>query len=178
MIVNRAAGIRTGTIMRSFIFLLATLFTLVIAHAGPMEVRPSKPIAEFDVPDDWKSSRVERGFQAVSKDEEVYFWLEVYTPDQFQAIIAEHNAYWKEQGVVISSSDTQTHNENGQELTMTTEHATWKGEPTVLYYAEFQLGLPSKSNIVFTYWASPEGDKAYNKEVGDVLASLKVTEKQ
>ena len=61
---------------------------------------------------------------------------------------------------------------------MTTEHATWKGEPTVLYYVEFQLGLPSKSNIVFTYWASPEGDKAFNKEVGDVLASLKVTEKK
>ncbi len=164
--------------MRSVTFLSVFLFGSVLAHAETMEVRPSAPIAEFNVPDDWKNSRVERGIQSTSKDSEVYFWLEAYTPDQFDKILAEHNAYWKEQGVVISSSDTQAHQENGQEVTMTTEHATWKGEPTVLYYAEFQLGLPSKSNIVFTYWASPEGDKAFNKEVGDVLASLKVTEKQ
>jgi hypothetical protein len=164
--------------MRSVTFLSVFLFGSVLAHAETMEVRPSAPIAEFNVPDDWKNSRVERGIQSTSKDGEVYFWLEAYTPDQFDKILAEHNAYWKEQGVVISSSDTQAHQENGQEVTMTTEHATWKGEPTVLYYAEFQLGLPSKSNIVFTYWASPEGDKESNKEVGDVLASLKVTEKQ
>ena len=164
--------------MRSVIFLLVSLFASDVAHAGPMEVRPDAPIAEFNVPDDWKNSRIEHGIQSVSKDEEVYFWLEAYTPDEFQKILDEHNAYWKEQGVTISSSDTQAHQENGQEVTMTTEHATWKGEPTVLYYVEFQLGLPSKSNIVFTYWASPEGDKAFNKEVGDVLASLKVTEKK
>jgi hypothetical protein len=164
--------------MRSVTFLSVFLFGSVLAHAETMEVRPTAPVAEFNVPDDWKNSRVERGIQSNSKDGEVYFWLEAYTPDQFDQILAEHNAYWKEQGVVIASSDTQSHQENGQEVTMTTEHATWKGEPTVLYYAEFQLGLPSKSNIVFTYWASPEGDKASNKEVGDVLASLKVTEKK
>jgi len=27
-----------------------------------------------------------------------------------------------------------------------------------------------------TYWASPEGDKAFHDEIGDVLGSLKVTE--
>ncbi|MBV8473235.1 MAG: hypothetical protein JO234_07440, partial [Hyphomicrobiales bacterium] len=56
-------------------------------------------------------------------------------------------------------------------------HATWNGKPTVLYYVEFQLGLPSKSNIVFTYWASPAGDQTFHKEVGAVLRSLTVTEK-
>ncbi len=163
--------------MRVFVYLVAFLYACDLAQAETMEVRPSAPIAEFAVPDDWRSSRIERGIQEISADGEVYFWIEAYTPDEFEQILAEHNAYWKEQGVVIGSSDSQTRRENGQEMTMTTEHATWKGAPTVLYYIEFQLGLPSHSNIVFTYWASPDGDKAFHKEVGDVLGSLKVTEK-
>lgn len=162
--------------MRGFVFLAGIVFATTLAHAETMEVRPDSPVAQFTIPDGWKTSRIDRGLQAVSKDGEVDFWIEAYTPDQFQAILAEHNAYWKDQGVAISSSDSQTHSANGKELIVTTEHATWKSKPTVLYYIEFNLGLASKSNIVFTYWASPEGDKTFQNEVGDVLKSLKVTE--
>jgi hypothetical protein len=163
--------------MRSVVSIICLLFYSVVAYAGTMEVRPSEPIAEFAIPDDWKTSRIDRGIQAISKDGEVYFWIESYKPDEFPQIIAEHNAYWKKQGVAITSSDEEKHQENGKEVMFTTEHATWKGAPTVLYYIEFQLGLASQSNIVFTYWASPDGDKTFQKEVGDVLASLAVTEK-
>ena len=147
------------------------------ARAATVEVDPDTPVAEFNIPDGWKTSHIDRGLQAISKDEEVDFWIEAYKPDEFKQILAEHNAYWKDQGVVIASSDTQTHKENGVEVTITTEHATWKGAPTVLYYVEFHLGLPSKRNIVLTYWASPEGDKTFHGDVGEVLSSLKVTEK-
>ncbi|HXT07904.1 MAG TPA: hypothetical protein VN715_13315 [Roseiarcus sp.] len=163
--------------MRGAILLAGFLFASTLAHAATMEVRPDSPVAQFTIPDDWKTSRIDRGIQAVSKDEEVDFWIEAYTPDQFQAILSEHNAYWKDQGVEISSSDSQTHSANGKEVVVTTEHAIWKGKPTVLYYIEFNLGLPSKSDIVFTYWASPEGDKTFQNEVGDVIKSLDVTEK-
>ena len=166
-----------GLSVRSFITIIVFLFSSVVAYAGTMEVRPSDPIAEFNIPGDWKTSRIDRGIQAISKDGEVYFWIESYKPDELSQIIAEHNAYWKEQGVTITSSDEQKHQENGKEVMFTTEHATWKGATTVLYYIEFQLGLASQSNIVFTYWASPDGDKTFQKEVGDVLGSLVVTEK-
>jgi hypothetical protein len=147
------------------------------AYAATVEIRPDRPIAEFSIPDDWKTSHIKRGIQAVSSDKEVYFWIEAYAPSDFKTLIAEHNAYWKQQGVDITSSDEQKHNENGKEVAVTTEHATWNGEPTVLYYVEYRLGLPSNSNIVVTYWASPEGDKAFQKQVGDVLGSLTITEK-
>jgi hypothetical protein len=142
-----------------------------------MEVQPDAPVAKFTIPDSWKISRIDRGIQAISKDEEVDFWIEVYKPNDFKQILAEHDAYWKEQGVEIASRDSQTHIESGQTMTITNEHATWNGKPTVLYYVEFKLGLPSQSNIVFTYWASPEGNDTFRKEVGAVLSSLKVTEK-
>jgi hypothetical protein len=163
--------------MRSLLSFVFLLTSCVLSFAGVMEVRPNRPVAEFNIPDGWKTSRIDRGIQAVSKDGEVYFWIETYQPDELQQIVAEHNAYWKDQGVVIASSDDQTHSENGMEVSMSNKHATWKGDPTVLYYLEFHLGLPSKSNIVLTYWASPEGDKSFHKDIGDVISSLKVTEK-
>jgi hypothetical protein len=151
-------------------------FFSVTACAETLEVRPKEPVAEFTIPDEWTTSRTPRGIQAVSKDKEVYFWIEAYKPGEFDDIIAEHNKYWKAQNVEITSSDEQKHQEGGKEVTITNEHATWKGEPTVLYYVEFHLGLASQSNIVFTYWASPEGDKLYQKDLGDVFETLKVTE--
>lgn len=163
--------------MRRAFLLAGFLLAATFAHAETVEVRPDAPVAQFTIPEGWKTSRIDRGIQAVSKDEEVDFWIEAYTPDQFQSLLGEHNAYWKDQCVAISSSDSQTHSANGKEVVVTTEHATWKGKPTVLYYIEFNLGLPSKSNIVFTYWASPEGDKTFQSDVGDVIKSLDVTEK-
>jgi hypothetical protein len=163
--------------MRGAVLLAGFLFASTLAHAETMEVQPDSPVAKFTIPDDWKTSRVDRGIQAISKDGEVDFWIEAYTPDQLQAIIDEHKAYWKDQGVSISSSDSETHTADGKQVEVTTQHATWKGKPTVLYYIEFNLGLPSKSNIVLTYWASPEGDKSFQSEVGDVIKSLEVTEK-
>ena len=162
--------------MRSLIATTLMMITSVTASAATVEVRPNRPVAQFTIPDDWKTSHIERGIQAVSKDKEVYFWIETYKPDQFQDIVAEHSAYWKDQGVEITSRDEAKHEENGWEIVLTTEHATWKGEPTVLYYVEYHLGLASNSNIVVTYWASPEGDKSFHDAVGDVLGSLKITE--
>jgi hypothetical protein len=158
---------------------IALAFSLwpALAQAGVMEVRPDAPVAAFTIPDGWDTSRVARGIQAISKDGEVDFWIEAYGPGDYDAILAEHNAYWKDQGVAITGRDSQTQEKNGRKVKITEEHATWKGDPTVLYYVEYDLALPSKTNIVFTYWASPKGDKTYQGEVGDVLGSLELTEK-
>ena len=163
--------------MRSLLALVVLLASTALALAEPMEIRPKAPVATFDLPDSWDTSRIERGIQAISPDKEVDLWIEAYKPDQFQAILAEHNAYWKEQGVEITGQDSKTHKEGGQQVQMTTETATWNGKPTVLYYIEYDLGLASKSNIVVTYWASPEGDKTFHADVGKILESLEVTEK-
>lgn len=163
--------------MRS-LFVLAVLFAATtLAFAEPTEIRPKAPVATFDIPDAWETSQISRGIEAVSPDKEVYLWVEAYEPDQFKAILAEHDAYWKEQGVEITARDSESHKEGGQQVQMTTETATWNDKPTVLYYVEYDLGLASKSNIVVTYWASPEGDKTFHGKVGKILESLAVTEK-
>ena len=163
--------------MRTLLVVAAIVVSATLAKAGTVEVRPTAPVATVALSDVWDVSRIDRGIQAKAKDQDVYVWVEAYAPDELDIIIAEHNAYWKDQGVVVTGRDTSAHEENGATVQITTEAATWKGQPTVLNYVEFNLGLPSKSNVVLTYWASPEGDKALHSEVGKILGSVTATEK-
>ncbi len=163
--------------MRVRFSILCLLLSSALAHADPVELRPSQPIAELTIPDHWEVKRIERGIQIFSEDYEVYIWLEAYNPNELQKIIAEHDAYWKSQGITIASHDEQKHQEDGKEVSVTTDNAIWNRKPTILYYKDIHLGLPSGTNIVFTYWASPKGDKAFERDVADIQKSLKVTEK-
>jgi hypothetical protein len=163
--------------MRASFSVLCLLLSSGLAHADPVELRPGEQIAEFTIPDHWEVKRIDAGVQLFSNDYEVYIWIETHKPDQFQQIVAAHDAYLKKQGVDVGSSDEEKRQENGKDVSVVTRNATWNGKPTVFYYKEFQLGLPSRSNVLFTYWASPKGDKTFQKDVADILASLKVTEK-
>ena len=119
--------------MRSLFALAVFLAATTLALAEPTEIRPKAPVATFDIPDAWETSQISRGIEAVSPDKEVYLWVEAYEPDQFKAILAEHDAYWKEQGVEITARDSESHKEGGQQVQMTTETATWNDKPTILY---------------------------------------------
>jgi hypothetical protein len=145
-------------------------------YAGTMEVRPDAPVASFTFPDDWKTTRVERGVQAKTDDEEVYIWVETYKPNELETVVAEHNAYWKREGVQITGRELNQRVENGVTVQVVSEKATYEGKPTVLYYLEYDLGLSSKSNILITYWASPEGDTEYADDVQSIIGSMVVTE--
>jgi hypothetical protein len=159
--------------------LAAALLAVSISHARAetVEVRPKAPVATLAVPDDWIATPSPRGIQIRTEDEEVYIWAETYKPHELETIVAEHNAYWREQGVNITGRDLSQHTENGVSWQVVSQNATYNGDPTVLMYMEFDLGLPSKSNILITYWASPEGHKEYEDEVGKLIKSMAVTEK-
>ena len=160
--------------------LLAVAFFVGLAGAaqsGTVEVHPSAPVATLTVPTSWVASRTKRGIEIKTKDDEVYIWAETYKPNELDKIVAEHDAYWSEQGVVITGRELSQHAEDGKMVQVVAQKATWNGEPTVLLYMEYDLGLASRSNILITYWASPEGHKAHGDEVGTIIKSMAVTEK-
>lgn len=163
--------------MRSLLIAAFLLSSSALVQAETMEVNPERPIVSANLPNAWDISRVDRGIQAISKDQDAFVWVESYLPGELDEIIAEHNAYWKEQGVEITGHESTEHSENGKSYVITEETATEDGKPTKLMYAEYSLGLGSKRNIVVTYWASPEGDKKYEHTVGDIFSSMTVTEK-
>jgi hypothetical protein len=64
--------------MRSLLALVVLLASTALALAEPMEIRPKAPVATFDLPDSWETSRIERGIQTISPDKEVDLWIEAY----------------------------------------------------------------------------------------------------
>lgn len=112
-----------------------------------------------------------------TEDEELYVWMEVYGPGELNAVIAEHDAYWKKQGIVVRGRNQQSGEKDGRSFSITQIDAQWNGEATVLYYVDLDLKLPSGRKLALTYWASPKADQAYAAQFEALLDSLAVTER-
>jgi len=138
----------------------------------------AKPIADIAFPDAWKVKTITRGLQGATKDDEVYLWAEIYQGDALDDFMAEHDAYYKKQGVDISSDDPKTENikVNGVPVVLIRVAATWKGKPTVIDYAMFNPAVKTGRKLMVSYWASPEGDKMYEPDLNSILSSVKFRE--
>jgi hypothetical protein len=141
--------------------------------AKTVKVTPANPLAIVDIPDDWTVVDTKRGFGVKSPDEEVFFWIETFTPDQRASVVAEHDRYFKGQGVRITGEPKiDTQGDRTMSIRSTVYRATWKGEPTVLRYLTIDLHLPSQTHILLSYWASPEGDREHDAAMDKIIASF------
>ena len=141
--------------------------------AKTIKVSPENPVAIVDIPDGWKVVDTKRGFGVKSPDEEVFFWIETFTPDQRAGVVAEHESYFTQQGVEITG-DPEVSTKDDRTVSMKSTHlpATWKGKPTVLRYLLIDLHLPSQTQILLSYWASPEGDEEHDAAMDKIIASF------
>jgi hypothetical protein len=141
--------------------------------AKTVKVTATHPVAIVDIPDTWKVLDTKRGFRVKSPDEEVFFWIETFTPDQRAGVVAEHESYFMQQGVEITG-DPEVSTKDDRTVSMKSTHlpATWKGKPTVLRYLLIDLHLPSQTQILLSYWASPEGDEEHDAAMDKIIASF------
>ena len=161
-----------------FVALMIALGVFVVpTHAAPVELSPARPSIRIDTPPGWVNTRIPRGLQTHTKDEELYIWLEVYGSGELNAVIAEHDAYWKKEGIVIRGRNQHSEQKDGRTFSVTQIDALWNGAPTVLYYMDLDLKLPSGRQMVLTYWASPKADREYGRQVEALIDSLTVTER-
>ena len=148
-------------------------FIATSGMAKTIKVTPANPVAIVDIPDDWKVVDTKRGFGVKSPDEEVFLWIETFTPDQRASVVAEHERYFKRQGVQITGEPkVDTRSDPTVSIRATDLPATWKGEPTVLRYLAIDLHLPSQTQILLSYWASPDGDQEHNDAMDKIIASF------
>jgi hypothetical protein len=162
--------------MRKIVLVVAALLCLsTFALAKSAKLTPAETVATLDFPDSWKISTIKRGLQAKSPDEEVYVWAELVPSDEVDAVQKEHDLYFEKQKVTMSPGDPDGKEVDGRKWAFITPKATYKGKPTVIRYIIINPKVASGNIIVFTYWASPEGDKNYDKEMDGVLNSLKAS---
>ena len=154
-------------------FVVCLAFIATPSVAKTIKVTPANPVAIVDIPDGWKVVDTKRGFGVKSPDEEVFFWIETFTPDQRASVVAEHERYFTRQGVRITGEPkVDTQGDRTVSIRATNYPATWKGEPTVLRYLAIDLRLPSQTQILLSYWASPEGDREHDGAMDKIIASF------
>jgi hypothetical protein len=162
--------------MRKLVFAVAALLCLPgVGFAKSAKLTPDDTVAVLDFPDSWKLSTIKRGLQAKSPDEEVYVWAELVPSDQVDTVQKEHDAYFEKQKVTMSQADPDGKEVDGRQWAFITPKATYKGETTVIRYIIINPKVASGKIIVFTYWASPQGDKNYDKEMDGVINSLRAS---
>jgi hypothetical protein len=162
--------------MRKLVFAVAAFLCLpLLADAKTAKLTPADTVASLDFPDSWKISSIKRGIEAKSPDEEVYVWAELVPSDEVDAVQKEHDKYFEKQKVTMTKADPVAKDVDGRQWAFIEPQSTWKGKPTLVKYIIINPKVASDKIIVFTYWASPEGDKNYDKEMDGVINSLRAS---
>ncbi|WP_147045576.1 hypothetical protein [Methylobacterium gnaphalii] len=164
------------SILASTFTVAACLALTTAAFAKPVRIAPGNPPITADIPSAWKVSEIDRGIQARTGDDEVYVWFESYMPAQFETLLAEHNAYFKKQGVAITGeAKTQSVEFATYDLKSSDYPATYEKGPTVIRYLSIVPKEEGRRHLLISYWASPAGDKRYDADVNKILESLRAS---
>ena len=156
--------------------LIAVLATLVAAPAlaATYTIPEDKPIATVDVPDKgWTTHKIARGIEVSDKDDEVYLGIEGVDGNNATETTAAAVAYLNRSGVTIDQS-TKTEKE-GKLGEFPVYDLGWKGKDKdgdVLVHLTI-INITPQRGILFTYWASPKGDKQYDAAITAMVNSIK-----
>lgn len=143
------------------------------AMAGAVAITAAEPVAVVTIPDDWTQSKVERGVQIQTPDEEIYIWFELVPADQIDALQKEHDAYFAREGVKFTgATETLTREVNGRPWSFTELKATSSDGPSIVRYLAINPKVASGKIIMMTYWASEEGHVAHDKAMKAVIDSI------
>ncbi len=152
---------------------LASLLAGSPAFAKTFKLPDDKPVVSLTIPDSWKPEEIDKGVQGQTEDSTVFLSAETTkSKEDMGTIIDETFAMLKEHKVVL---DNDSKKENKFDI---------NGLPAdeLLYSGKDEDGATSVSItfvtvndtiLVFTYWASPEGEKKHQKEIASLVQSVK-----
>lgn len=153
--------------------LLAAALITTPAFGKTFKVPDEKPVASITVPDSWKSKEIDKGIEAQSGDGEVYFAVEATDAKGLEKTIEEAVEYLKGQGVTVDESTMKQ--TEGSINGMKGVDITWSGKDKegAAIISLTVLAVSDDDALMITYWASPEGTKKYDKELGEIINSIK-----
>ena len=155
---------------------LALLFALALltpAFGKTFKIPEEKAFASITIPDDWQSKEIDSGVESQSADNEVYFAVEATDAKGMDKAIEDAVKYLQDQGVTVD--DKSMKQTEGKVNGMDGIDVSWKGKDKE-GDAEISLTILAASKekiLLITYWASPEGTKKHDKELGAILHSVK-----
>jgi hypothetical protein len=152
---------------------LLALALLTPSFAKTFKVPDEESFASITIPDDWKSKEIDAGVEAQSADDEVYFAVEATDAKGMDKAIEEAVNYLKEQGVTVDEKTMKQ--SEGKINGMEGVDVTWKGKDKEGDAIISLTILAAKKDkvLLITYWASPDGTKKHEKELGTIMKSIK-----
>jgi hypothetical protein len=125
------------------------------------------------VPDAWSGTKIARGLEIKTPDDEVYIWFELATPAEMPIVQKEHDVYFEKQGVKFTgASETNKVEVKGRAWSFTELKAQSKAGPSIIRYVAINPNLASGKIILMTYWASPGGEKIHDAAVQAMLEAI------
>jgi hypothetical protein len=157
--------------------LIALVLSALLASPGlaaTFNIPDTSPLATVTVPDkDWKATKIERGIELETEDDEVYLSIEAVELKDLKQIVAQAMVVLQRGGVTIDpSTEKQV---SGKLLGHQYNDIGWKGKDKdgdVMIHLGV-LTVNAGNAIMFTYWASPDGDKEYDPVIRKIIESLK-----
>lgn len=160
--------------MKKLTLALLVAFALATpSFAKTFKVPEEGAFASITIPDDWNSKEIDDGVESQSADNEVYFAVEATDAKGMDKAIEAAIQYLHEQGVTVD--DKTMKQTEGKINGMEGVDITWKGKDKE-GDADISLTIlvaPKEKVLLITYWASPEGTKKHDKELGAILKSVK-----
>ena len=160
--------------MKCLLCLLLTFAACVLScQAKEFKLPADKPTVAIDIPDSWNPTIIQRGYQTQTTDQDVYLSIETTTSEkEMTAIIDDTDAMLKSHKVVLNKVNRK---ENKFKLNgLPAEEILYNGRdedgPTMVSFTFVTVG---KAAVVFTYWASVDGNKKHQEELGKILNSLR-----
>jgi hypothetical protein len=155
---------------------LSLLFALALitpAFAKTFKVPEEKAFASITIPDDWNSKEIDSGVESQSADNEVYFAVETTDAKGMDKSIEDAVKYLQGQGVTVDEKSMKQ--SEGKINGMEGIDVTWNGKDKegAAIISLTILAANKDKVLLITYWASPEGTKKHEKELGAILQSIK-----
>ena len=156
--------------------LLAVSFALLgssWAVAKEYKLPDARPVATVNVPDTWNPQPIEKGVQGQTADNSVYLSVETTADEKaMNEIIDDTIQVLKEHKVELDHHVKKEHKFliNGLPADELLYDGKDEDGPTMVSITFVNVG---KTTLVLTYWASADGTKKHETEVGKILASIK-----
>ena len=157
---------------------LLCLLLVLGAHVLPCQAKSyklpgDKPVASIEIPDAWNPTAIQRGYQMETTDKSVYLALEFADNEKdTTAIIDESDAMLKEHKVDLNKINRKDNKFKVNDLPA--EEIMYLGRdeegPALVSFTFVTVG---KAVVVFTYWASVDGNTKHRDELGKILNSLR-----
>ncbi len=141
-------------------------------QAKPYKLPGEKSVASIDIPDAWNPAAIPRGYQLQTNDKSVYLAIEVADNEKdTTTIIDESDAMLKEHKVDLNKVNRKDNRFKVNDLPA--EEIMYLGRdeegPALVSFTFVTVG---KAMVVFTYWASVDGNTKHRDELGKILNSL------